>query len=128
MKLHQLSPFLRGYLTAAFWTNDDDAPGGEYSTSGRPEAMFDDLAEDALLKATRDCRRFADQQAENLRLSGLGDEQAGHDFWLTRNGHGSGFWDRDNVPETQREALAEAAHAFGECDLYRGDDGKLYFS
>ena len=21
--------------------------------------------------------------------------QAGHDFWLSRNGHGTGFWDRD---------------------------------
>ena len=23
------------------------------------------------------------------------DEYAGHDFWLTRNGHGAGFWDGD---------------------------------
>lgn len=22
------------------------------------------------------------------------DERAGHDFWLTRAGHGAGFWDR----------------------------------
>jgi len=33
--------------------------------------------------------------------------QAGHDFWLTRNGHGAGFWDGD-WPETG-DALTEAS-------------------
>jgi hypothetical protein len=32
-------------------------------------------------------------------------EQAGHDFWLTRQGHGTGFWDR---PEVYGRALADA--------------------
>jgi hypothetical protein len=49
---------------------------------------------------------------------------AGHDFWLTRNHHGAGFWDRD-LGEVG-EQLTEAAQTYKEVDLYVGDDGKIY--
>ena len=43
------------------------------------------------------------------------DDQAGHDLWLTRNGHGAGFWDRtaDVYPPENAQALTEAAEHFG---------------
>jgi hypothetical protein len=50
---------------------------------------------------------------------------AGHDFWLTRCGHGAGFWDGD-WPEPQATILDEAAKRFGNVDLYVGDDGAIY--
>ena len=50
--------------------------------------------------------------------------RAGHDFWLTRNGHGAGFWDRDLGDLGNR--LSDAARASGGSDLYIGDDRKLY--
>jgi hypothetical protein len=50
--------------------------------------------------------------------------QMGHDFWLTRNRHGAGFWDRGLGALGDR--LTSAAHAYGEVDLYVGDDGRLY--
>jgi hypothetical protein len=50
---------------------------------------------------------------------------AGHDFWLTRNGHGAGFWDGD-WPEPLATVLTDAAHAFGELSPYVGDDGLIY--
>lgn len=50
---------------------------------------------------------------------------AGHDFWLTRNGHGAGFWDGD-WPEPHASILTEASKTFGETDLYIGDDGKVH--
>ncbi|UCV26747.1 hypothetical protein [Ferribacterium limneticum] len=53
-------------------------------------------------------------------------EQLGHDFWLTRNGHGAGFWDRDFGDEHSRKALTELSKVFGETDIYKGDDGLLY--
>lgn len=31
---------------------------------------------------------------EAINAEGYSIEQAGSDFWLTRNGHGTGFWDR----------------------------------
>jgi hypothetical protein len=50
--------------------------------------------------------------------------QAGHDFILSRNGHGSGFWDRGtgNVGDE----LHKWAKTFGTFSLYVGDDGYLY--
>lgn len=49
---------------------------------------------------------------------------AGHDFWLTRVGHGAGFWDGDWP--IHGDALTEICKKFGEVDLYVGDDGKIY--
>ena len=46
-----------------------------------------------------------------------------HDFWLTRNGHGTGFWDGD-YPETG-DRLTELAKKFGECNLYVTDDNEI---
>lgn len=52
-------------------------------------------------------------------------EQAGHDFWMTRNGHGVGFWDGD-WSEPAGSRLDEITKAFPQVDLYRGDDGRIY--
>ena len=53
-------------------------------------------------------------------------DYAGHDFWLTRNGHGAGFWDR-GLGEAGKK-LTDAAHAFGECNLYLGDDDVIHLT
>ena len=50
---------------------------------------------------------------------------AGHDFWLTRNGHGCGYWDGD-WPKGIGVGLDKLAHKFGEFDLFVGDDGLIY--
>ena len=53
--------------------------------------------------------------------------QAGHDFWLTRNGHGPGFWDRPEIyGEEKAQELSALAETFGVVDLYVGDDGRIY--
>jgi hypothetical protein len=47
-------------------------------------------------------------------------DQAGHDLWLTRCGHGTGFWDRGNLYVMQdngcdyADLLSERASAMGE--------------
>ena len=125
-KLSSYNEFLKGYLTAAFWTNDDDAPGGcDYAQTDRPDAMFSKLSDEAMLKAVRDCRRF-ERENEALLVEVNDDAQSGADLWLTRNGHGAGFWARD-LGEIG-DKLTAACKAFAEVDLYTGDDGKLYFS
>jgi hypothetical protein len=45
-------------------------------------------------------------------------DQAGHDFWLSRNGHGTGFWDRDSsyYSDHVRDWLQRKAAQFGETD------------
>jgi hypothetical protein len=84
----------------------------------------EDLAPEALAQMTRDCEAFQASQAEFLAQAG-NEEQNGCDYWLTRNRHGAGFWDR-GYDQKVGEGLTAAAHADGECYLYVGDDGKIY--
>ena len=51
---------------------------------------------------------------------------AGHDFWLTRCGHGVGFWEYDRWQTEAGEALTKLARAAGNVDIYLGDDGQIY--
>lgn len=76
-------------------------------------------------KASADCAKFKVENSAMLAYQS--NDCNGHDFWLTRNGHGSGFWDRD-LPHGAGRVLTDAAHRFGECDLYRGDNGQLFLS
>jgi hypothetical protein len=60
-----------------------------------------------------------------------GAAQVGHDFWLTRNGHGAGFWDRwsgGTEGERHGDVPTEASKPYGTSDLYIGDDDRLYVS
>ena len=118
----QLDTFVEQYLITALWsTNDEsDERGGEPLDKNYD---LSDIAEETINKAIEDCKRFREENAEDLSI---GEEtHAAHDFWLTRNGHGAGFWDGD-WPEPQASRLTAACKAFGEVDLYVGDDGKIY--
>lgn len=53
-------------------------------------------------------------------------DQFGHDFWLTRNGHGAGFWDRGKGE--LGDWLTALVKPYGSQDLYVGDDGRVYAS
>lgn len=53
-------------------------------------------------------------------------DMVGHDFYLTRNGHGVGFWDRD-LGEVG-DWLTAMTKPFREASLYLGDDGNVYYS
>jgi hypothetical protein len=51
------------------------------------------------------------------------DTDIAHNFWLTRNRHGAGFWDGDygNIGD----ALTEVAHSFGERYILVNEEGDL---
>lgn len=104
---------LLGYLTAALWTSDHT-----------DRAALDDITPDDMARAESDCARFASENAADLATvtddTTHGLYQAGVDLWLTRNGHGAGFWDGD-YPEPQATRLTDAARRMGEVDLDLGD-------
>lgn len=89
----------------------------------------EDIAPEALAKMHADCDTFVAQNAKLLEALAKSHPKhfaPGHDLWLTRNGHGAGFWDRDYGK--LGDILTDAAHAMGECYLYVGDDGKIYLA
>jgi hypothetical protein len=132
----RLDEFTRAYIECALWSSTDDA--------GEPlddTYIEDDIAPAALADMAEDCRQFQADNAELLAQyrdaidvphDSMRERRdraalcAGHDFWLTRNGHGAGFWDR-GLGEIG-DKLSQAARAWGSSDLYVGDDGKIYVS
>lgn len=109
--------FLRGYFSAALWSSTDDQDQHLDANYDR-----DDLAESTRLHQIISCHDFI--TANLADLNELDASQCGHDFWLTRCGHGTGFWDRGYGDLGDR--LAESSRAFKNVDLYVGDDKKLY--
>lgn len=120
--------FIASYIETALWaTNDDD--GSPLDSAKYADA---ELADSTLERFKADCAAFSAKYAaivaeldDSVLRSFPPDTHIPHDFWLTRNGHGAGFWDGD-YPKAQGDALTALAHSFGECDLYVGDDGKVY--
>lgn len=65
------------------------------------------------------CRNFHRAIAQEVLefLPDLDWAQVGHDLWLTRNGHGTGFWDRPEIyGEANVKWLTAMAIAMGEHD------------
>lgn len=127
-----LDDFYDAYVEAALWsTNDESTPEGgvPFDQNYGPEDIHPDSRE----KMLTDCRRFLYENRAHIKpghcTRGTGEysvyAQAGHDFWLTRCGHGCGFNDGD-WKEPGATVLYEASKKFGEVDLYLGDDGKIY--
>lgn len=132
----QEDQIIDAYLACAFWSGLDWSAVDRGEDNPEPLDLNygpDDLAREAyeqLRDEVLDFLGYADADDLNLWTRELGVEQIGHDFCLTRNGHGAGFWDRfygADDPRTEAgERLANAAASFGSSDLYVGDDGKVY--
>ena len=115
-----MDKFLAAYIAAALWsTTDESTPeGGDFLDENYgPE----DLAPQTIAAMEADCARFRAENAHDIEGQ---EAQAGHDFWLTRNHHGAGFWDGDWPDAGDR--LTEACQKYGEVNLYVGDDGLIY--
>jgi hypothetical protein len=127
---------LRQYVETALWSTNADHLDPE--GTGAAGAMDDhygygDLAPEALESMRADLADFihnADPRALAFWEAELGAGQVGHDFWLTRNGHGAGFWDRfaTGIGASFGRHLTEKAEPYGTSDVYAGDDGKVYVS
>ena len=120
----KLDAFTLAYVRCALWSSNDwsrDDGGDPLDDNYSAE----DIAPETLFRMAADCAEFRRANAADLE-DGTPDA-GGHDFWLTRNGHGCGFWDGD-WPEASGERLTAAAKRFGTFCLYVGDDGRVYGS
>jgi hypothetical protein len=111
---------LRGYLTCALWSSHSD--DGPLDAKG-----IDDIDSASVQRAREDCEGFVSLCAKNeidlLAVPGMNEGSIGHDFWLTRNGHGAGFWDRGLGQ--LGDYLTKWAKTFGEADADLNEDGKV---
>ena len=131
---NEIDAFTQAYVDAMLWATSDnsDDQGGEPLDKNY---SIDDIAESAMEKIVADCKRFQEENAADIATipyrrtndgNWSGKEQAGHDFWLTRNGHGTGFWDREYLDDDVAKRLTSASHKFGEVYPCVGDNGLIY--
>jgi hypothetical protein len=120
--------FTRGYVTCMFFTST-----GTGDDDDLEHATLAELAPETWDRINTDCKAFQFIAPHMLAMAcerdGYDSQRAGHDFWLTRNGHGAGFWDRSELEAGDLgDKLSTIARRFGSCDLYRGDDKLLYLA
>lgn len=94
------------YLTCAEWADfpDNIEAGLDFASCSEELALAD-------------CMRFVGMNWEIIKE--CNPEQVGHDFWLTRNGHGAGFWDRPEIyGDENADKLSDSARSFGHRDVF----------
>ena len=111
-----LAEFTAATIEALFFT---DTGEGDQPTADA------ELAPETRLDLEADCRSWWHRFGCFVDAADRTPEQAGHDFWLTRQGHGAGFWDGD-WPEPYAAMLTKGAECYGEFQTYAGDDGLIH--
>lgn len=123
------------YLVAAIWSSTDDTD----DESRELDDNFDrtNFTPRAIERARRDLHDFLTNNRELVEKAkateAYGVDETGavgrlaHDFWLTRNRHGVGFWDRNELDRETRDGLTAAAEAAGELHVTVLSDTELEF-
>lgn len=104
INLAKLDRTVRAYLECAEWCGIDDEQREAF------EGSVSTWSDESIRRATDDCAAFRDLVGADA--NDIDDRQLGHDFWLTRNGHGAGFWDRGLGDVGER--LTAAARSYGD--------------
>ena len=115
----QLSAFVGQYLETALWADVEEDYGDDIVRFGR-----ESFSQSALDLAQHDCLLFlaSAPDIEDCRLT-----DAAHDFWLTRQGHGAGFWDGD-WDDGLSDQLTDLCGNMGPTCLYLGQDDLFHFA
>ena len=111
------------YLAAALWSTSEWCGDGERYL----DSVDAEISPHSRATMLAECDGFIADNWALIQETGQSAEQCGHDLWLTRNGHGVGFWDR-GYDLAIGDALTRAAHLAGERNLYLGDDGRIWQS
>ena len=112
--------FIDAYVEAMCWANVSD---DEYDTSGV------ELSTVARRHLGHDARGFVEANYKLIEraVEGSGNrygwDSAGHDYALTRNSHGVGFWGRGLG--AVGDELTNLAQEYGESWIYVSDSGYL---
>jgi len=122
----ELDEFTQAYVECALWSSMEDFDSGIPMDENHG---VEDISRECLNTMAEDCAKFQNQFATEIEDDDVDEskftklERAGHDFWLTRNGHGAGFWDGDWPKHGDK--LTAGCKKYGECNL-ESVNGKVY--
>ena len=120
MRVVDINKAVNSYVSTALWSS--------LTSEGEPMDLTygpEDVTMESRQQMADDVSAFitgCEEERPEI-FDGMSPEQVGHDFWLTRNQHGAGFWD-SGLGE-RGDWLTEMAHPYGESSLYVGDDGMV---
>jgi hypothetical protein len=112
---------IKSYIETAVWSSSD--------YDSQPLDRHDvPISEQFKAIAAYDCLRFTLAVENSLSvtvseiedLTGQDSSHFYHDLWLTRNGHGCGYWEseyKNGILPTLGDDLTQIAKLLGECDL-----------
>ena len=118
-------------LACFLWaeTDDDGLPWDESAADISPQLIeqidadwnaFRSQAEALGFDAEEHCARMLHPDCDGDAWNA-----AAHDFMLTRNGHGAGFWESGRWLAPWGDKLTHLAHSFGEFHAYLSADADL---
>ncbi len=118
-----LDGFTQGYLRCALWATNN--------VHGEPldeQFTIEDFEAASLDVAIKDCDSF--RKAAGVRLTTgpfmyAHAATVGHNFWLSRNGHGTGLWAMFDHPSC--EEVHKIALAYGEKHVFTSYDHGVCF-
>lgn len=117
--------FVKSYLETAIFVECDSDENHEFTKIGKTTAKRDCLKfiSDVIVEFGNDkAMKLLNIEGQDLAYL------APHCFYLNRNGHGSGFWDRDEFGDA-KDILSGIADTHGYCSAYHvaGKKSKLQF-
>ena len=88
---------INSYIETILWSSELD------------DFSMEDFDKDSLELCEKEVLEFVDKAMEFIDDSNNFEtlDMVAHDFWLTRNGHGAGFWDKDYTNKDDLTALAK---------------------
>lgn len=95
---------LTHYFIAALWTSEFD------------NHNVYEFSKETIETSKKDIEKFL--QESNNYLIDLSNETIGHNFWLTRNRHGAGFWDLDELDNETGEIVSKICYTFKEVNVF----------
>lgn len=110
------------YIETALWSSPCESEGIDFLDQ---EYSIEDFDESTLSNMKKEMVEFINK---HYYLVDSSDDDTSysmfaHNLWLTRNGHGTGFWDGDYKYGEELTAECEKLNCI---NLYVGDDGKIY--
>ena len=116
------------FIECALWSSTYESEGDTKCGDSGEHYLSDD-SEAKLIKIASDFEAKFQHLFEpgNMTQQGAA-EQAGHDLWLSSQGHGAGFWeDHDWRSDIGKILDKEAKAAVPEMYLYLNENGELDF-
>jgi hypothetical protein len=120
-----MNEFIDSFFETLFWSETietSDVDHEHYDVSFRDAGFGEaNMSQEQRAALIAECEAFFNAHSHQFEK---GHASAGHDFCLTRNHHGAGFWDGDYA--THGDTLTDAANKYAEVNLYLGDDGLVH--